>query len=139
MSPSAKVVSRSSAQTVSGPGSGKRSELGILFGVIEKIKQTYGVAEYAISPTSLEQIFNNFVTGRMDPGVKKDGLSGGVPMAVEEGDIRIRERGGVEPADEPVEAEGSEKPKSKSSAESLVDQPDGGAGADADNRPSQAV
>jgi len=40
--------------------------LGVLFGTIEKVKKDFGVQEYAVSPTSLEQIFNNFVTGRQD-------------------------------------------------------------------------
>lgn len=44
----------------------KRSELGVLFGVMEQIRANYGVDEYSISPTSLEQIFNAFVTGRLD-------------------------------------------------------------------------
>lgn len=40
--------------------------LGILFGVIKKIKAEYHISEYWITPTWLEQIFNNFVTGRDD-------------------------------------------------------------------------
>jgi len=34
--------------------------LGMMFGLIECIKQEYHIAEYAITPTTLEQVFNTF-------------------------------------------------------------------------------
>lgn len=41
------------------------ANIGELFGIIETIKKQYKIKEYAVSPTSLEQIFNSF-TRKMD-------------------------------------------------------------------------
>ena len=39
----------------------QRTAIGPLFGVMEAKKKKFNVAEYAVTPTSLEQIFNQFV------------------------------------------------------------------------------
>lgn len=71
------VQKKESKNKYEGTSKKPNSALGILFGTIEKVKDEYCIKEYAITPTALEQIFNNFVTGRDDllgadgPGASK--------------------------------------------------------------------
>lgn len=62
------AIARALAATGNNPSSTavQKSALGMLFGAIEKSKATYNFNEYAVSPSTLEQVFNNFVGGYFD-------------------------------------------------------------------------
>ncbi|CAD7964725.1 unnamed protein product [Amoebophrya sp. A120] len=45
-----------------------QKKLGQLFGLLESVKVQFKIKEYAISPTSLEQIFNTFTKSHMEQG-----------------------------------------------------------------------
>jgi hypothetical protein len=46
------------------------ASLGLIFGTIEAVRHDFNIEEYAIAPTTLETIFNNFASGREDEKLK---------------------------------------------------------------------
>lgn len=47
----------------------KGRSLGTLFGLIESIKTKYGVSDYSVSQTTLEQIFQSFANLKFDESI----------------------------------------------------------------------
>eukprot|EP00395_MALV-II_sp_L67-2_P000101 gene101-20_t len=55
-------------------GQRQKRSLGSLFGEVEKVRGMFHIGEYAVTPTTLEQIFNTFT--REDMNVKANGTLG---------------------------------------------------------------
>lgn len=110
------------SSTKKGADTGKaNAPLGVLFGVLEKIKASYGIQEYAITPTALEQIFNNFVTGRDDLTGEADFQVDPIPTGHPTGQVGDGTGYTVSPAykheDSPKHEDNDDSPEHENSAQ----------------------